>query len=117
MARLTQRHEIAFIVRPAVRKRTDMMTLRGWGQSALLKALLTQRVLTDVRPADFSPLGAVTLAAHRVAFVTVIVSVHSLLMLGAVTAVRQLRAAGVAARLLWLSRHSSHLHSDKVKAL
>jgi hypothetical protein len=117
VAALAKAHEVVKVIRPSVSQGDNVVDFLHGRQPAMLQAFLAQRVLSDVRRADFPPFGAVTLVGFRVAFVTVIVSVHSLLMLGAVTAIGQLRTAGEPARLLRTSRHSRHLHSDKAKAL
>ena len=117
MAALAKAHEVVKVACAAVEKGTDMMTLRGWRQPALLQALLAQRVFHYVAVTNLTPLGTVTLAALRVTLVFVVAVIHSFLMLGAVPAVRQLRTAREPARLLRTSRHSRHLHSEKVKAL
>lgn len=72
MAALAKAHEVVKVIRPSVSQGDNVVDFLHGRQPAMLQAFLAQRVLSDVRRADFPPFGAVTLVGFRVAFVFVV---------------------------------------------
>ena len=107
MARYAERHQIALIVRAAVGERSNMMHKRRKDVSALLFALLTDRIPRQVTVTDFLPRTSVSLMLIVAAREVVVMTLHNFLVLLAVAAlpVRKVRAARHTAGSLRLSRH------------
>ena len=97
MARRAERLKIGIDVRAAAREREPMVNFGCRGIDASLQALLAERVGGDVAVTDALPRTAVPFLLYRIAVILFILFVDQLLMLLAVAAGYQLRAAGIAA--------------------
>jgi len=97
VARRAERLKIGIDVRAAAREREPMVNLGCRGIDAALQALLTQRIPGDVSVTDAFPRAAVPFLLYGIAVVLFVLLVDKLLMLLAVAAGYQLRAAGIAA--------------------
>jgi len=84
-------------MRAAARERKSVMDFGCRGIDAALQALLAERVGGDVSVTDALPRTAVPFLLYRIAVVLFVLLVNELLMLLAVAAGYQLRAAGIAA--------------------
>jgi hypothetical protein len=91
----------------ALGQRHDVVHLLGGCQLTGLLAPLTQRVRRDIPVADALPRPAIAFAGGRVALIFVVPRVHFLLVLIAVPAVRQRRAARIAAWPLGFPWHTA----------
>ena len=107
MARYAERHQIALIVRAAVGERSNMMHKRRKDVSALLFALLTDRIPRQVTVTDFLPRTSVSLMLIVAAREVVVMTLHNFLVLLAVAAlpVRKVRAARHTAGSLRFTGH------------
>jgi hypothetical protein len=90
-----------------------MMHLFGRSEPSGLLAFLAKRMLRYVSVPDALPAPAVAFSCCRVALIFVVSCVHFLLVFLAESSVRQLRTAGIAARALGFSRHSSISNAGK----
>ncbi len=90
-----------------------MMHLFGRSEPSSLLAFLAKRMLRYVSVPNALPCPAVAFSCFRVALIFVVSCVHFLLVFLAESSVRQLRTAGIAARALGFSRHSSISHAQK----
>lgn len=104
-------------MRPAARKRQDMMHFRCLGQPAFLLAHHAERMPREKSCTYLSPCSAVSPLGCRIPVVFLVLLACQPLMFRAVPCIRQFRTAWVAAGLLRFSRHPSHLFSGKQKAL
>ena len=102
-----ERHQIALVMRATVGERSNMMHKRREDVSALLFALLAERMPCQVTVTNPTPLAAIPLVLIVPAREAVIMSLHDFLVRLTVTAfsIRQVRAARHAAGALRLSRH------------
>ena len=107
VARHTQRHEIALVMRAAIAERLDVMHERRRHKASVRSAHLTQRFSCQMPVANLSPHTAVSLMLPIAASESFVVPLHRLLMLLAVAAllVCQIRAACHAARTFRFPRH------------
>ena len=107
MTRHAERHQIALLMCAAVREWTYVMHECRKDVSALLFALLAERMPRQVSVADFLPRIPVTLVLIVAAHEVVVVPLHRFLVRLTVAAlsVREVRAARHAAGALRLSRH------------
>ena len=107
MTRYAERHQIALVVRAAVGERSNMMHKRREDVSALLFALLAERMSCQVSISNPAPCAAIPcvliVAAHEV----VVVPLHCFLVRLTVAAlsIRKVRTACHSAGSLRLSRH------------
>ena len=117
VARHTQRHEIALIMRAATAERLDVMHKRRRNETSVRSAHLTQRLSCQMTVANPAPHAAVSLVLSVAASESFVVSLHRLLVLFAVAAllVCEIRAACHAARTFRFPRHraSPHLWHEK----
>ena len=97
VARLAQRHEIVGTAATTFGERKDVVDFLSRRKLALLLTLLAERVRFDVTVTDTLPRTAVPFLLYRIAVVLFVLLVNELLMLLAVAAGHQLRAAGIAA--------------------
>ena len=102
-----ERHQILRIMRATIGERLDVMHECRENVSALLFALLAERMPRQVSVADFLPRIPVTLVLIVAAHEVVVVPLHRFLVRLTVAAlsVREVRAARHAAGALRLSRH------------
>ena len=107
MTRYAERHQVALIVRAAVGERSNMMHKRRKDVSALLFALLAERMPRQVTVTDFLPRIPVTLVLIVAAREMLIMTLHRFFVRLAVAAlsVRKVRTPRHAAGSLRLSRH------------
>ena len=102
-----ERHQIALVMRAAARERLDVMDKRRENVSALLFALLTERMPFQVSVANPAPRTTVPLVLIVAAREAVIMPLHRFFVHLAVTAfsIRKVRAARHTTGALRLSRH------------
>ena len=107
MTRYAERHQIALVMRATVREGLDVMHKRREDVSALLFALLAERMPRQVTVANPTPRTAIPLVLIVPAREAVIMSLHDFLvrLTVATLSVRQVRAARHAAGTFRLSRH------------
>ena len=119
VARHTQRHEIALIMRAAIAERLDVMHECRRHKASALPAHLAQRFSHQMSVANLSPHTTVPLVLFVAASKTFVVPLHRLLMLLAVAAlpVREIRTACHAARTFRFPRHlAPPLRHEKTSA-
>ena len=111
VARHTQRHEIALVMRAAIAERLDVMHERRHHKASVRSAHLTQRFSCQMPVANLSPHAAVPLMLSVAASEALVVPLHRLLMLLAVAAlpVREIGTACHAARAFRFPRHLAPL--------
>ena len=109
MTRLTQRHEISLVMRPALRQWQLVVYLLNRTQNTFLVTLLTERMLCSVTVTDSFPCPPIPTAYSRVTVVLLVAAVLLFLMLLTEPPVRQLRASGEGTRSLRFPWHCSHL--------
>jgi hypothetical protein len=102
---------------PPSAERNDVVDFLDRDVASFLQALLTERMLVDVPVTDSFPSSAVAFAGRVAALELLVVLFHDLGVLLAVDTVRQVRAAGKAARSFWFPWHKPRLLSGKEKAL
>ena len=107
VARHTERHEIALVMRAAIAERLDVMHERRRHKASALSAHLTQRFSCQMPVANPAPHTAVPLVLSVAASKTFVVPLHRLLVLFAVAAlpVREIRTACHATRAFRFPRH------------
>ena len=107
VARHTERHEIALVMRAAIAERLDVMHERRRNETSVRSAHLAQRFSCQVSVANLSPRASVPLVLPVAASEAFVVPLHQLLMLLAVAAlaVRQIGTACHAARAFRFPRH------------
>ena len=105
MARGAERLKVEVDVRTAAREREPMVNFGRGHVDTALQALLAQRMLGNVSVTDALPRAAVPFLFYRIAVILFILFVDQLLMLLAVAAGRQQRAARVGTRSLGVDRH------------
>ena len=107
MTGYAERHQVALIVRAAVGERSNMMHECRENVSALLFALLAERIPRQVSITNPAPCSAVPLVLIVATGKMLVMSLHDFLVGLTVTAfsIRQVRAARHAAGSLRLSRH------------
>ena len=107
VARRTERHQVALVMRTAIAERLDVMHERRRHKAAALSAHLAQRFSCQMPVANLSPHAAVSLVLSVVASEVLVVPLHRLLVLVAVAAllVCEIRAACHAARAFRFPRH------------
>lgn len=115
MARLTQRHKVSLVMRPALCQWQPMVYFLNRTQHALLVTLFTERVLGSVTVTDSLPRSAVPTAYSRVTVVLLVAAVFLLLMLLTKAPFCQLRASGKGTRPLRFPWHLTHLLMAKRK--
>ena len=95
MARYAERHQVALIVRAAVGERSNMMHKRREDVSALLFALLAERMPRQVTVANPTPRTAIPLVLIVAAREVVVMTLHDFLVRLTVTAfsIRKVRTA------------------------
>ena len=101
-------HQVAFIVRAAVRQRQFMMYQGSDSRFLFGEALLAKRMSLDVSVSYFFPSSAVAFAVIITSGKTLVVLLHIFSMFLAVAAFmfRQIRTAVVFIRSLWFSWHN-----------
>ena len=111
VARHTQRHEIALIMRAATAERLDVMHKRRRNETSVRSAHLAQRFSCQMSVANLSPHTAIPLVLPVAASEAFVVLLHRLLVLLAVAAlaVRQIGTACHAARAFRFPRHLAPL--------
>ena len=114
MAGLAQRHEIVLIMGAARRQRNDVVYLRSRRHPALPAAHFAQGMRGNKPAPNRWPRAIVPLLHFRRSAVAIVPGRDQLLVRRAVLPVRQLRAAGTAARVLGFSWHS-RLHSKSAR--
>ena len=107
MTRHAERHQILRVMRATIGERLDVMHKRREDVSALLFALLAERMPRQVTVANPTPRATIPLVLIVPAREAVIMSLHDFLvrLTVATLSVRQVRAARHAAGSLRLSRH------------
>ena len=107
MTRYAERHQIALVMRAAVGERLDVMDKRRENVSALLFALLAERMPCQMTVTDFLPRTSVSLMLIVATSEVVVMSLHDILVHLAVAAfsVCEVRTACHTAGALRLSRH------------
>ncbi|EFR41271.1 hypothetical protein HMPREF9162_1716 [Selenomonas sp. oral taxon 137 str. F0430] len=107
MTGYAERHQVALIVRAAVGERSNMMHECRENVSALLFALLAERIPRQVSITNPAPCSAVPLVLIVATGKMLVMSLHDFLVGLTVTAfsIRQVRAARHAAGTFRLSRH------------
>ena len=107
MTRGAERHQVALIVHATVGERLDVMDKRRENVSALLFALLAERMPRQVSISNPAPYSAIPLVLIVPAREAVIMSLHDFLvrLTVATLSVRQVRAARHPAGTFRLSRH------------
>ena len=107
MTRGAERHQIAFVMCATVGERLDVMDKRRENVSALLFALLAERMPRQVSISNPAPYSAIPLVLIVPAREAVIMSLHDFLvrLTVATLSVRQVRAARHPAGTFRLSRH------------
>ena len=107
MARYAERHQVAFVMCAALRKRLDMMDERRKDISALLFAHLTERIPRQMSVTNPAPYAAIPLVLIVATGKMLVMSLHDFLVRLTVAAlsVREVRAACHAAGTFRLSRH------------
>jgi len=97
--------QVAFIVRPAVGQRLDVVNLLSRGQAAFAPAALAKRILRDISCPSFAPSLAVPPIRFGVAAILVVPRRVLFRVPPAVPAIGQFRAALPGAWFRGLSRH------------
>jgi len=107
MAGYTERHQVALIVRAAVGERSNMMHECRENVSALLFALLAERIPRQVSISNPAPCAAIPCVLIVATGKMLVMSLHDFLvrLTVATLPVRKVRAARHAAGALRLSRH------------
>ena len=102
-----ERHQIALVMRATVGERSNMMHKRREDVSALLFALLAERMPRQVSVANPAPYAAIPLVLIVATRKMLVISLHDFLvrLTVATLSVRQVRAARHAAGTFRLSRH------------
>ena len=80
MTRYAERHQVALVMRAAVGERLDVMDKRRENVSALLFALLAERMPRQMTVTDFLPRTSVSLMLIVAAREPVIMSLHRFLV-------------------------------------
>ena len=111
MTGYAERHQIALVMCSTITERLDMMHKRREDVSALLFALLAERMPRQVTVANPTPRTAIPLVLIVPAREAVIMSLHDFLMLLAIPAlpVREIGTACHAARAFRFPRHLAPL--------
>ena len=111
VARHTQRHEIALIMRAAIAERLDVMHERRRHEASVRSAHLAQRFSCQMPVANPAPRATVPLILPIAASEAFVVPLHRLLVLLTVAAlpVCEIRAACHAARTFRFPRHLAPL--------
>ena len=111
VARHTERHEIALVMRAAIAERLDVMHERRRHKASVRSAHLAQRFSCQMPVANPAPHTAVSLVLSVAASKAFVVPLHRFLVLIAVAAllVCQIRAACHAARAFRFPRHLAPL--------
>ena len=107
--------QIAFVMSAPLCQWLDVMHQLGLGEPTLTLASLAQWVATDIAVPNPAPSLIVTLVVVVATGEVVIVSLHHLPMVFAVTTlvVGQFGAAAVSAGSLWFHGHGVHLNSGQ----
>ena len=105
MATLTQRHEVALVVRAAISQRQDVMYFLGRRQPVLYHTLLAKGVRLDIMRTDLLPCATVAFVGVRIAQVSVVLMPRNLLVFIAEPAVCQSSAPGIGTRSLGFVGH------------
>ena len=117
VAGLAEGHQIVIPMRPALRKRDDVMDLLHRSQPSFLQAHLTQGMRRSIAVADSLPSPAVLLVAVSGASVPVVLSAGGSFMFLTVLPVREVWTAGVGAGAFWFLWHAAPRFPGKRKAL
>ena len=107
MTRYAERHQIALVMCAALRNRLNVMHKRRKDISALLLALLTERMPCQISVTNPAPRAAISRVLIVAACEVVIVSLHNFFVRLTVTAlsIRKVRTARHSAGTFRLSRH------------
>ena len=105
MAGPAERHQVLFVVPPALRDWEDVVHFPHQRYAAFRQALLAERVLSGVVVSDPFPGAAVFLVDVRRALKAVVLPIHYYFVLFAVPFFCEPRASGVTAGALWFSGH------------
>ena len=107
MTRYAERHQIALVMCAALRNRLNVMHKRRKDISALLLALLTERMPCQISVTNPVPRAAISRVLIVAACEVVIVSLHNFFVRLTVTAlsIRKVRTARHSAGTFRLSRH------------
>jgi hypothetical protein len=100
-------------MRPALGERDDVVDFLHRNIPSVLQTHLAKRMLGSVTMTDTHPGSAVAFAGRIPALELLIVLFHLLGMVLTINAVREVRAAGIAARSLWFPWHSRLLSAHK----
>ena len=106
MAGLAQRHEIALIMGAAVCQRDNVVYFLRRRDPALAPAYLAERIRCNVPATNSWPHAVVPFLHSRCSTVAIVLGCDQLLVRRTIQSIRKLRAAGIAAGLLRLSRHT-----------
>jgi len=82
-----------------------------------LSAALTDRMMRYIESSQLSPLIVICFLTLRRSLIFVILSAVLSLMLGAILFIREVRAAGMTARLFWFIRHKYHQITQRAQAV
>ena len=111
VARHTERHEIALVMRATIAERLDVMHKRRRHEAPVLSAHLAQRFSHQMAVANLSPRATVPLMLSIAASESFVVPLHRLLVLLAIAAlpVCEIRTACHATRAFRFPRHLAPL--------
>lgn len=116
MTGLAQRHEIALVMRAAICQRDHVVYFLRCRNPTFASAHLAERIRCNVPAPDGWPHAVVPFLHIRCSAVAIVLGCDQLLMRRTIQSIRKLRAAGIAAGFLWLSRHT-FLHAKSLAAL
>ena len=105
MTTLAKAHQIASVMSAALRDGNLVVYLFHRNKDALLEAPLAERMRLDITVTNSFPCSAVFFMHLRVTTLLLVVLLHQLAMLFAVSAIRQIRTAWVSTGLFRFSWH------------
>ena len=106
MTRLAQRHEIAFVMGAAIGQRDHVVYFLRRRDPALAPAYLAERMRCHMPAPNRWPHAVVPFLHFRCSTMAIVLGCDQLLVHRTIQSIRKLRAAGIAAGLLRLSRHT-----------
>ena len=101
----TERHEILFVVTATAGNGENVMDLFHQRDTSFLQTHFTERVLGGITVADAFPRASIGFIHVGTSLILVVLLPGDLLMLGAILIVRQVGAARIRTRVLWLFGH------------
>ena len=106
MAGLAQRHEITLVMSAAICQRDNVVYFLRCRDTAFAPAYLAERIRCNVPAPDGWPHAVVPFLHFRCSTVAIVLGCDQLLVRRTIQSIRKLRAAGIPAGLLRLSRHT-----------